>query len=139
MADTIEAAIKQGRQANMVSDGPFVYGFLSRMFHRLMEPPVKRKFKAPPAFAPGTGLTWPQIEAEWKATHDRLDSLLQQANGLDLVRIKTQSPASSWIRYPIGIAFWIQSAHDRRHLWQAREVINNARFPKKAAAERQPA
>jgi hypothetical protein len=130
MAEQIEESIKRGRQANLKSDGPFSYGFLSRMFHRMMEPPVKRRFKAPPAFQVAPAPAWPQISGEWNATHDRLDDLLLQANGLDLAKIKTQSPASKWVRYPLGMAFWIQAAHDRRHLWQARQVINNARFPK---------
>ena len=130
MAEGIEESIRRGRQANMVSEGPFSYGFIGRMFHRMTEPPVKRRFKAPAAFAAKAGQSWAQIQADWKTTHDRLDDLLQQANGLDLARIKTVSPASSWIRYPLGIAFWIHAAHDKRHLWQARQVINDARFPK---------
>lgn len=138
MAEEIEVSIKQGRQANMISDGPFTYGFLARMFHRMVEPPVKRKFKAPPAFQASGQLPWDQIEADWKSTHERIEQLLQQANGLDLARVKTQSPASRLIRYPLGIAFWIQTAHDKRHLWQARQIVNNPSFPKPAAVK-QPA
>lgn len=139
MAENIEKSVTRGRQANQVSKGPFTYGFLARMFHRMMEPPVKRKFKTPSAFLAAAGQPWAQIDADWKATHDRIDDLLQRANGLDLTRIKAQSPASRWITYPLGIAFWIHAAHDRRHLWQAREVINHARFPRKPAAVKQPA
>jgi DinB superfamily len=139
MADQLEAAIRRGRQMNQLSDGPFSYGFLSRMFHRMMEPPVKRRFKAPAAFdVKGQAhKPWAEIEAEWRSTHDRLDGLLQQANGLDLARIRTKSPASALISYPVGMGFWIQAAHDRRHLWQARQVINHANFPKVAAASQQ--
>jgi len=132
MADRIEESIRRGRTANMVSEGPFSYGFLARMFHRMMEPPVKRRFKTSAAFTAKPGESWAQIQADWKTTHDRLDDLLQQANGLDLARVKTTSPASSWIRYPLGIGFWIHAAHDKRHLWQARQLINDARFPKAA-------
>ncbi len=139
MIEAIDESIRRGRQANMVSDGPFAYGFLSRMFHRMMEPPVKRKFKAPAAFVAAPGGNWEQIQADWKATHERVEELIQQANGLDLVRIKTTSPASRWIKYPLGIAFWIQAAHDKRHLWQARRVANDAAFPKAPKTVQQPA
>jgi DinB superfamily len=130
MADGMEASIQHGRQSNMTGEGPFVYGFVSRLFLRMIEPPVKRRFKAPAAFSAAPGQPWERIQAAWVATHDRLDDLLQQANGLDLARIKAQSPASNWLKYPLGMAFWIQTAHDRRHLWQARQIINDPRFPR---------
>ncbi len=139
MIEAIDESIRRGRQANMVSDGPFAYGFLSRMFHRMMEPPVKRKFKAPAAFQVAPSGDWAQIQADWKTTHERLEALIQQANGLDLVSVKTTSPASRWIKYPLGIAFWIQAAHDKRHLWQARRVANDAGFPKAPKRAQQPA
>lgn len=143
MAQALETSIRAGRQANQLSDGPFTYGFLSRYFLRIMEPPVKRRFAAPAAFIPANGKPWSKIMEDWRATHDRINALVADANGLDLARIKTTSPASSWIRYPLGIGFWIQAAHDRRHIWQAREVINNAGFPKAQAkaqdAVKQPA
>ena len=139
MVERIEEGVRYGRQASLLSEGPFSYGFLARFFHRMMEPPVKRRFKAPAAFQSVPGQAWDRIEADWKTAHDRLDDLLLQSNGLDLVRIKTKSPASNWISYPLGIAFWIQSAHDRRHLWQARQIINDARFPKAAKPQAQPA
>ena len=138
MGEEIEKSVTRGRQANMVSDGQFTYGFLARMFLRLTEPPVKRRFKSPAAFVPGANQPWPQIEAEWKSTHDKIDDLLQRANGLDLARVKSQSPASRWITYPLGIAFWIHAGHDRRHLWQARQVINDVRFPRKAVRSTTP-
>lgn len=139
MIANIEESVRYGRQANLSSDGPFSYGFLSRMFHRMMEPPVKRKFKAPAAFQAAPGEPWERIQAEWKTAHEKLDELLLQANGLDLARIKTKSPAAGWLKYPLGIAFWIQAAHDKRHLWQARQVVNDARFPKAEKPMQQPA
>lgn len=132
MAEALDLAVKRGRQLNQLSEGPFSYGFLARYFLRIMEPPVKRRFKAPAKFVPNPDRSWTQIMEDWHATHDRIASLLMDANGLDLAAVKTTSPASSWIRYPLGIGFWIHAAHDRRHLWQAREIINSAGFPKPA-------
>jgi DinB superfamily len=132
----IEKSIAAGRQANMISEGPFVYGFLSRMFLRMTEPPVSKRFKAPPAFLPPSNQAWADVAAEWKSTHDKMEELLLKANGLDLTRVKTQSPAASWMKYPLGVGFWLQTTHDKRHLWQAREVINSASFPKAAVAEK---
>ena len=55
---------------------------------------------------------------------------LRQANGVDLVKAKVQSPVSKWIRVPLGVGFSIMTAHERRHLWQARQVTQDPRFPR---------
>jgi hypothetical protein len=124
-----ERAIQQSRQAGLLYDGPYRYGFLSRWFFRQMEPPVKRRFKAPAHFQPGERKTLEQLKSEWDRTHSRLHEILRSASGLDLARAKVVSPAASWVKYSVGIGFWIQTAHDRRHLWQARQVRNMAGFP----------
>lgn len=134
MIGALETSVRSGRQANQLHDGPYTYGFFARWFFRNLEPPVKRRFSAPAAVQPQGNKSWQQVQEEWESSHERLAQLLREANGLDLARIRTQSPISSWVRYSLGMAFWIQSAHDRRHLWQARNVITHANFPKVAAA-----
>jgi hypothetical protein len=124
-----EEGIRKGRAENMLSDGPYSYSWLSRYMFRTMQPPVKRRFKAPKRFEPGPGRPLESVLAEWNSTHERLEAIVREANGLDLQRIKIPSPVTSLIRYNLGMAFWIQTAHDRRHLWQAREVRNHASFP----------
>ena len=69
------------------------------------------------------------VLTEWEASHARLEEVVRQADGLDLERIKVPSPVTNLIKYNLGMAFWIQTAHDRRHLWQAREVRNHPGFP----------
>lgn len=125
----LEKAVRDGRAAGRLSAGPFAYGFLSRWFYRKMQPPVKSRFRAPKSMEPAPRRTLADIAAQWEATHNRLDDLINDANGLDLVAIKVTSPAASYIRYSLGMGFWIQTAHDRRHLWQARQVRNRADFP----------
>ena len=130
MIGNLEASIREGRQSNRVSDGPYAYGFFGRWFLQLMQPPVKRRFKAPEVFQPAQRKTVAEIMPDWERTHDRVDELLEDSRGLDLARIKVQSPAAKWLKYSLGIGFWIQTAHDRRHLWQARQVRNSPQFPK---------
>lgn len=125
----LEKAVRDGRAAGLLSQGPFAYGFLSRWFHRKLLPPVKSRFRAPKNMEPASHRTLAEISAQWKITHDRLEDLIHDANGLDLAAIKVTSPAASFIRYSLGMAFWIQTAHDRRHLWQARQVRNRPDFP----------
>jgi hypothetical protein len=127
--EAMEAVIKDSRQKGVLGDGPYSYGFLSRWFLQTLQPPVKRRFKAPARFQPVPRKTMAELQAEWDRTHDKFNQLLHDASGLDIGRIRITSPAASWIRYPLGIGFWIMTAHDRRHLWQARQVRNDSRFP----------
>jgi hypothetical protein len=124
-----EEGIRKGRAENRLSAGPYSYSWLSRYMFRVMQPPVKRRFSAPKKFEPGPQKPIAGILAEWDTTHARLEELVRQADGLDLEKIKVPSPVTSLIKYNLGMAFWIQTAHDRRHLWQAREVRNHKSFP----------
>ena len=139
MIAELEKSIRAGRQANQLHDGPYSYGFFARWFLRKLEPPVTQRYGAPANIRPQGNKSWAQVREEWESQHDRLAQLLRESNGLDLARIKTQSPVSRLIRYSLGMAFWVQSAHDRRHLWQARNVITHANFPKVTAPQTQPA
>jgi hypothetical protein len=125
----IEAAIAKGRAAGMVGEGPYTYGFFSRLMHRMTIPPVKRRFPAPAMFRPGMNKNKAAVLMEWKTNHERMKAVMESANGLDMQRIKVQSPASKLVKVNLGMAFWILTAHEKRHLWQARNVRNNLGFP----------
>src|SRR6266545_284985 len=59
---------------------------------------------------------------------DQLAERVRQADGLDLARVRTISPVNSLLRLPLGAYFNFILAHDRRHLWQARQVRNAPGF-----------
>ena len=63
---TIAAAIEDGRARHLIGSGPYRYGFLSRWFVKSMEPPAKRKFKAPKYYLPP-----PDSDPAKTPTHDR--------------------------------------------------------------------
>ena len=98
------------------------YGWVWRLFLKLLEPPVKRRFRAPKAFEPGVR---PDVAATVKgfvAAHDGLIERIHRAAEYDLERVKVVSPASSMIKPPLGCAILAMAAHGRRHLWQARRL-----------------
>ena len=122
----IADAIRRGQYA----EGPFVYNWFSRLFVKSMEPPARLKMKAPKPFVPGAARTRHEIMAAFRAYQVQFIDRLRQANGLDLARARVTSPASRWIRLPLGAAFALTTAHERRHLWQARNVTALVGFPK---------
>lgn len=123
----IEAGIRRG----LYGEGPFTHDFIGKWFVRTMEPPARLKIKAPSTFHPAPRRARPEIMAAFRAYQVQFVDRLRQASGLDLRRAKVVSPASTWIKMSLNSAFALMVAHERRHLWQARQVIAAPRFPGK--------
>jgi len=119
-----DRAIGQGRSKNRLASGPFRYGWFSRMMVASMEPPPKFRMKAPRLMRVSVGGTYPGADLlpEFAAVRDQLAERVRQADGLDLAHVKTISPVNRLLRMPLGAYFDFIIAHDRRHLWQARQV-----------------
>jgi len=122
----IANAIRQG----LYGEGPFKYWWLARMFVRMQEPPPRFRVKTPAAFQPPPARTRREIMAAFRAYQVQYVDRLRQANGLDLARAKVRSPVAAWVYMPLGTGFAAMTAHERRHLWQARKVMEIAGFPK---------
>lgn len=117
----IADAIRRGQYG----EGPFRYTLLGRLIARSQEPPPRLKFKSPRAFAPPPRRARQETMAAFRAYQVQYIDRLRQANGLDLARARVRSPAAYvWLRIPLGSAFALTTAHERRHLWQARRVLD---------------
>jgi hypothetical protein len=121
-----DRAIAQGRSKGQSAPGPFRYGWFSRWMIGSMEPPPKWRMTAPRIFRVPTGTTYriADVLPEFLAVRDQLAQRVRQADGLDLGKIRAISPVSSLLRLPLGAYFAFIIAHDRRHVWQARQVRN---------------
>ena len=121
----IANAIRQGQYG----EGPYAYWWLARMFVRMLEPPPRFRTKTPAAFRPPSGRTRHEIMAAFRAYQVQYVDRLRQANGLDIARARARSPVVSWMVFPLGCGFAAMAAHERRHLWQARQVTEAPGFP----------
>ncbi len=121
----IANAIRQG----LYGEGPFKYWWLARLLVRMLEPPPRMRVKTPAAFHPPPERTRREIMAAFRAYQVQYIDRLRQANGLDLARARVRSPVASWLQMPLGTGFAAMTAHERRHLWQARRVIEAPGFP----------
>jgi hypothetical protein len=121
----IADAIRRG----LYAEGPFTYNWFGRTFVRIMEPPVRMKVKAPASFVPPPSRARGEIMAAFRAYQVQFIDRLRQSNGLDLARARVVSPTNRWVRLPLGSAFLLMAAHERRHLWQARRLTEAPGFP----------
>lgn len=121
----IADAIRRG----LYAEGPFTYNWFGRFAVRSMEPPARIRVKTLKSFEPADYRPRHEIMAAFRAYQVQFIDRLRQANGLDLARARVRSPASPWIRLPLGSAFALMAAHERRHLWQARRITSLPGFP----------
>jgi hypothetical protein len=126
----IDEAIAEAIRRGLYGDGPYTHDLLGRLFVLSMEPPAKIKVKAPESFRPGARRARSEIMAAFRAYQVQFVDRLRQANGLDLRRAKVHSPASSWIKVSLNSGFALMLAHERRHLWQAHQVVTSSGFPR---------
>ncbi len=119
MQGGLEAAKERGWRRQ----GPAQPGFLGRKFAESLEPPVKRRTSAPGRIKPQATRSRAEILADYRAAHDRIRALLIEAAGVDVNRATFKNPFIGLVRMKVSSAFHIIAAHDRRHLWQAQQVV----------------
>jgi hypothetical protein len=125
----LDRAIEAGRAKGLLGAGPFRYGLLESWTVRAMDAPPMFRIKAPKAFVPAPEAPLAESLASFLALQDEFQKSLGRADGLDLRRVKARSPVSRHIKFSLGKAFAGIAAHQRRHLWQARQLRNADGFP----------
>ena len=118
----IDKATEDARARGLTSSGPFGYSLVERLFLRSTEPPPGLRFPAPRVLAPAPGKSMAEILSEFMEWQDRLGERIRLADGLDLRRARARSPAFPVLVWSLGSLFAITLAHERRHLWQARQI-----------------
>ena len=130
----LDEGIASAIRAGVYGTGPFTYNILGRLMVRSMEPPPLFRFKAPmifaPPAAPQTQRTRSEIMAGFRGYQVQYIDRLRQANGVDLAKARVSSPANRLLHISLGAGFALQIAHERRHLWQAKQLLMRGDFPK---------
>ncbi|MGE3956756.1 MAG: DinB family protein [Vicinamibacterales bacterium] len=124
----IRKEMAAARTSGLKRTGPFEPGLLERTFLRVLEPPVKMKAKAPAAFVAPADLSVDDTLGRWERLNADLAMCIREADGIDLRRVKVRSQFGP-LSFTLGATFLILLAHDRRHIWQARQVRTDTAFP----------
>ena len=125
----IEAATADAQARGLKSDGPFVYPLLERLFVASNEPPPKRRFRAFKRYRPAADHEPHEVMNGFLRWQDVLAERIRAADGLDLRRARRRSPILPLFTWSLGTMFALSLAHERRHIWQARQVRNDRAFP----------
>ena len=107
---------------------------LPRLFGRLLVstqgPIVTRKFTAPKPATPSQSELGADVLDRFVASHRDAVALTGTFAGRDPARIIMVSPFVRFITYSVLDAFRLIAAHERRHVEQARRVLQAAGFPR---------
>lgn len=128
----IDRSISEARERGHTGFGGYKPGLLGGFMAKLLEPPVKRRFKSPAVFRPADdeGHDWRAEVGGYLATHDDVEERLHHAGGISLARARVVSPANRLVRVNLGDAFALVLAHERRHLAQIRALRADPSFPR---------
>jgi hypothetical protein len=124
----IDAAMAKARAQGLRSNGPFVYSAFERWCVRTNDAPARMRFKAPRRVRPAPSRSIDAVRTEFLRWQDELGERIKAADGLDLRRAKHRSPMPL-VKWSLGAFFQLMLAHERRHIWQARQVRQNPAFP----------
>jgi len=124
---TLDEGISDAIRRGVYGEGPFKYNWLGRLSVRFSDLPLR--LKAPDDAQPAAGRTRREILNAFRAYQVQYIDRLRQANGVDLARARVRVPANGWLRIPLGSGFQLMVAHSRRHLAQAKRVMDAENFP----------
>jgi hypothetical protein len=119
----IGQAVEEARRRGLVGGGPIAPTFLGERFIRSLEPPVKLRARAPASVKPRGVGSRAEILAAYHASHDRFRDLVRRCGEIDVNRAKFPNPFFPLFNVRVGTGLRVITAHDRRHLWQAEQVV----------------
>lgn len=102
---------------------PYRMDLSGRMIVWLMEPPYRMKFKAPTTFAPKPSTK--DVLSEFLATQAAALDAVRRCNGVAVDKLKFVSPANARMSYNGYAALKLLPTHQRRHLWQAQQIVKH--------------
>jgi len=105
-------------------------GWLASWFIKGMEPPVRIRFKALAKVTPTEGGDPQEALQAYFKSHALVRHVLEFWDRVNFNRVRFKNPFVPLLRFTVGTGLMVITAHDRRHLWQAKRVQDAPGFPK---------
>ncbi len=120
-------------EANLLEESPFRSGYLGNMMISLVGAHNGFKLKSPSLFEPENTDYKTSIFSEILLSLEEVKTMIESSSGLDLNKIKIDSPDNKLMRFRLGDVFKILIDHCERHMNQIKELAGSALFPLKNA------
>ena len=119
----IWASIEEAGATGKRPAGNFRPGPVWRWVCRKLDAPYRMRIKAPGLFTVGrTVIPRDELKGRFEKLRGEMIDALNRAASVDLARTRVASPLSRRLSMKLGHCFMFLAAHERRHLWQARNT-----------------
>ncbi len=125
----MQAVVNGGSSGRTAAEG-ISPGWFGRWFLTQLEPPARRRIKTLPGMTPAAQGNLEQAQREFVASHEEVREVLKHWDNVDFNRARFRSPFASLLKFTVGTGLLIITAHDGRHLWQAKCVKQTQGYPK---------
>ena len=124
----MQAPAEQALRENRTRRGPAQPGLIGGWFVSYLEPPARPllKSKAPSKIRPRTAPPLADAFAAFLASHAGVLMFLRTYAGIDLAGTRFPNPFIRGVHFSLATDLHVLAAHERRHLWQARNVRNQS-------------
>jgi len=128
--DALESAADEGRRRGEMGDHPLTPGRVGAWFIRTLEPPPKRKLPTVRKGVPAERCIQTATLVAFGGEQQRLIALVRSTADLDCNAIRFANPLAFGLRaFSLATGLLVLAAHERRHVWQARRVVEHPEFP----------
>jgi hypothetical protein len=103
---------------------------MGRLMVKNLGPEPKRKFTAPKILQPSASNIPSTIVEDFSSHQDELKNYFRKLLQLDTKHLYMASPVTSLVVYNLSSAMELITAHEQRHVNQAKNVLNHPNFPK---------
>ncbi len=131
--EIIERILERGKRKGVSGEGPFHYSAWGTWYLRFLEPPYRTKLPTFKRYTPPPQLTFEEVLPRFRAIKQRVLEQIEEANGLDLARLRAQLPYMPVWNPSLSLGQWFPyiAVHERRHLWQIETfVLSDPKFPR---------
>ena len=127
----LRRAVARGRAQGQRRRGPIRPGWIERRFIAFLEPPVRVRLRIPRRMHPAGRRLKAEVWPEFVRQHGQLRTLVSgECQEVDLNRVRVRNPFVRVVKIRAGALLHVIAAHDRRHLWQARNLREMPGFPR---------
>lgn len=126
----VARAVEEARARGHLATGPYRHGWLGNWFIRILEPPPRMRVKTFARLDPPLEGSKPEVLDEFEAAQNETLESMRAANGVDLGRARFPSPFLGALKFSVGQAYRIILAHNRRHFFQIRRILEHDDFPR---------
>lgn len=130
--DIIRRIIDAGRMGGVQGDGEFRYSRWGNAYLRFLEPPYRVKIRTLPRYTAAPRLEVDPVARRFFAIKQEVLTLIEEANGLDLARLRAPLPYLKGWNPSLALGQWFAyvAVHERRHLWQIENILESPGYPR---------